>query len=164
MNDFNLIGGVGIMGYLSPMDVRDTYAVIDPIYGIDGLRNVDTIDDLNEISFERRRPGMIVGVNGGEIYYKLKNVLWDGLITDWDEIDLTKITHIDKEIPDGIMDGTNTVFMLSSEPIPNSEHLFLNGLLQDEGYGEDYVILGNTITFNEAPLPGMRLRCSYRTT
>ena len=43
MSDFNLRGGVGVMGYLSPMDTRDTYPVIDPIYGIDGLRNVDTI-------------------------------------------------------------------------------------------------------------------------
>ena len=65
MSEFELVGGIGIMGFISPMDTEDTYAVIDPIYGIDGLRNVDTVEELNSISFERRRAGMIVGVNGG---------------------------------------------------------------------------------------------------
>ena len=48
--DFDLIGGVGIMGFISPMNTEDTYPVIDPIFGVDGLRNVDTIEDLNLIS------------------------------------------------------------------------------------------------------------------
>ena len=40
MGDFSLMGGVGIMGVLTPMDTRDDYAVTDPVYGVDGLRNV----------------------------------------------------------------------------------------------------------------------------
>ena len=161
MSNFNLIGGVGLMGYLSPMDTRDTYAVTDPIYGVDGLRNVGTIDELNTITFERRRAGMIVGVGGGEAYYKLKklnNWLFD--FSDWLEIDLTKITYVDKEIPSGIIDGVNNSFVLNYTPIPGSEHIFLNGLLQDED--EDYIINYDTIIFNEAPLTGMKIRCSYR--
>ena len=55
MSKFELYGGVGIMGFISPMDTNDTYAVIDPMYGIDGLRNVESITDLNTIPFERRR-------------------------------------------------------------------------------------------------------------
>ena len=149
------------MGFISPMDTEDTYAVIDPTYGIDGLRNVDTIDELNSISFERRRSGMIVGVNGGETYYKLKNLNnWLFDISDWLEIDLTKITYVDKEIPSGIIDGINNSFVLNYTPIPGSEHIFLNGLLQDED--EDYIINYDTIIFNEAPLTGMKIRCSYR--
>jgi len=149
------------MGFISPMDTEDTYAVIDPIYGVDGLRNVDTIDELNSISFERRRPGMIVGVGGGEIYYKLKNLNdWLFDISDWLEIDLTKITYVDKEIPSGIIDGVNNSFVLNYTPIPGSEHIFLNGLLQDED--EDYIINYDTIIFNEAPSIGMKIRCSYR--
>jgi hypothetical protein len=74
MSSFELIGGIGVMGFLSPMDTEDTYAVVDPLYGIDGLRNVNTINELNEIPEERRRAGMIVGINGGETYYKLKNI------------------------------------------------------------------------------------------
>jgi hypothetical protein len=161
MSNSELIGGIGIMGFISPMDTEDTYAVIDPIYGIDGLRNVDTLEDLNSISFERRRPGMIVGVNGGETYYKLKNLNdWLFDISDWLEIDLTKITYVDKEIPLGIIDGINISFVLNYTPIPSSEHIFLNGLLQDED--EDYIINYDTIIFNEAPSIGMKIRCSYR--
>ena len=163
MSEFGLVGGIGIMGYISPMDTDDTYAVIDPLYGIDGLRNVDTISELNAITFERRRSGMIVGVNGGELYYKLKDITWTGELTDWVELDLTKVTYVDKEIPTGTIDGVNSTFMLSSEPVPYSEHLFLNGLLQDEGVSEDYVITGNVIVFNEPPSIGMKLRCTYRT-
>jgi hypothetical protein len=28
------------MGFISQMDTNDTYAVIDQIYGVDGLRNL----------------------------------------------------------------------------------------------------------------------------
>lgn len=163
MNDFNVRGGVGIMGFLSPMNTQDTYAVIDPIYGIDGLRNVSDLNELLDIPFERRRPGMIVGVNGGENYFKLKNISWTGQITDWGEVDLSKVIHIDKELPDGLIDGVNQTFFLTYNPIPNSEHIYLNGLLQEEGVNEDYVIVDNVITFNYPPLNGMKIRCSYRT-
>lgn len=165
MSDFNLRGGVGVMGYLSPMDTRDTYPVIDPIYGIDGLRNVDTIEDLISISIERRRAGMLVGVSGGTSYYKLKNVEWVGDITDWEVFTLghqETIKFIDKETPLGVIDGVNNLFVLSNIPDQNSEHVYLNGLLQDNGQFEDYTIIGNELYFNQPPLPGMKLRCTYR--
>ena len=164
MSKFDLIGGVGILGFISPMDTMDTYAVIDPLYGIDGLRNVDTIAEMNAIPFERRRAGMLVGVNGGDIFYKLKNVSWVGDITDWEEFTLNNnqtLNFSDKETPSGVIDGNNKIFTLQNTPTPNSEHLYLNGLLLESG-GEDYVSSGSTITFIDAPLPGDRLRCSYR--
>lgn len=164
MSNFALQGGVGILGFISPMDTEDTYAVIDPLYGIDGLRNVDTITDLNEVTEERRRPGMIVGVSGGTIYYKLKNLpSWNYTLADWDQINFSNTAFVDKEIPSGVTDGVNVTFILTSIPIPGSEHLYLNGLLQDEGITEDYTIIDNIITYNEAPDPNMKLRCSYRT-
>ena len=43
MVKFNTSGGIGVMGFISPMDSRDTYAVVDPLYGIDGFRNVDAL-------------------------------------------------------------------------------------------------------------------------
>lgn len=163
MSNFELMGGIGVMGFISPMDTEDTYAVIDPIYGVDGLRNVSTISELDSISFERRRPGMIVGVNGGETYYKLKNLDdWSFELDDWVEIDLTKVVHIDKEVPTGIIDGTNINFLLNRTPIPGSEHVYLNGLLQDDV--DDYQLNHNTIVFTEPPSIGMKIRCSYRTT
>ena len=41
--DFSLCGGTQVMGYISPFNTNDTYAVIDPLYGIDGLRNVNSV-------------------------------------------------------------------------------------------------------------------------
>jgi len=154
------------MGYISPMATDDTYAVIDPLYGIDGFRNVMTIDDMLEIPEERRRAGMIVGVNGGENYYRLKNIEWTGEITDWEEVFFQNslshsITYIDKEKPIGIANDDNKVFELVSEPIENSEHVYLNGLLQDAG--EDYIISGKYIIFTESPMINSKIRCSYRT-
>ena len=135
--DFDLIGGVGIMGFISPMNTEDTYPVIDPIFGVDGLRNVNTIEDLNLISYDRRRGGMIVGIEGGSKYYRLKNIDWIGDISDWEQIAFllvnggqSSIRFIDKEIPSGVVDGDNDIFILDNIPSENSEHIFLNGLLQ----------------------------------
>lgn len=163
MSSFKSLGGVEIMGYISPVETNDTYAVIDPLYGIDGLRNVKTIEELNHISTERRRAGMIVGVNGGANYYKLRDIAWTNQITDWFEIYLGGVTHIDKEKPTGVIDGVNATFTLQYTPILNSEHLFLNGMLQDEE--DDYTISGSTIVFFTPPMayPHSNIKCSYRT-
>jgi hypothetical protein len=71
MGSFSLSGGVEVFGFISPSNTTDQYPVIDPLYGIDGLRNVNTLSDLNLIPTLRRRAGMVVGVIGGTIYYKL---------------------------------------------------------------------------------------------
>jgi len=81
-------GTVQLTGPIAPTSSGDTYPTHDAKYGIDGFRNVDTIDDLNNISTDRRRAGMIVGVSGGTYYYKLNNEPWNGDITDWTEVDL----------------------------------------------------------------------------
>jgi hypothetical protein len=61
----------------------------------------------------------------------------------------------------GLINGVNRVFLLLFEPVKNSEHLYLNGLLQDSDVGTDYIIVGNKITFYDAPMPGDKIRCSY---
>ena len=47
--------------------------------------------------------------------------------------------------------GSNVVFTLAETPIVSSVQVFLNGLLQEEGSGKDYVLSGTTITFVTAP-------------
>lgn len=69
---------------------------------------------------------------------------------------------IDKEIPLGDINGINTIFTLKKQPIPGSEYIYLNGLLQENGFDLDYTLTGKTITFNLAPLTGMRILCSYK--
>lgn len=47
--------------------------------------------------------------------------------------------------------GSSVAFTLSNTPITNSVQVFLNGLLQQEGSGKDYVLSGTTVTFATAP-------------
>lgn len=85
MGDFSDIGGVPVLGFISPADTMDKYAVTDPFYAIGGLRIINNgIIGLNEIPEGRRRAGMIVGINNGERYYKLLNKEWDYSISDWE--------------------------------------------------------------------------------
>ena len=83
MGSFSLSGGVEVFGFISPSDTTDTYPVIDPLYGIDGLRNVDLLSDLNNIPTLRRRAGMVVGIGGGTTYYKLNSPPWTLTLSDW---------------------------------------------------------------------------------
>lgn len=59
-------------------------------------------------------------------------------------------------------DGIETDFTLDNTPVAGSEHVYLNGLLQDAGGSDDYTIVGDTITFNFAPLATDKLLVSYR--
>lgn len=71
------------MGFISPTDTNDTYPVIDPLYGVDGFRNVNTLSNLDLIPEPRRRAGMVVGVSGGTNYYKLNSSPWNYNFADW---------------------------------------------------------------------------------
>lgn len=71
------------MGFISPTNPLDEYPVIDPLYGIDGFRNVNLLSDLDNIPNLRRRAGMVVGVSGGTQYYKLNPEPWNSTISDW---------------------------------------------------------------------------------
>jgi len=77
-------GGVQVLGFISPTNTSDQYAVIDPIYGIDGWRNVGSLADMYAIPNARRRIGMVVGVSGTPVtYYTLTGNTWTGAASDW---------------------------------------------------------------------------------
>jgi hypothetical protein len=82
--------GFKVSGKVEPVSITDNYPVIDPLYGIDGLRCVATLTEMYDIPLERRRGGMIVGVQdnvgSNTTYYKLKNgIPWQiGDATNWD--------------------------------------------------------------------------------
>lgn len=70
---------------------------------------------------------------------------------------------VDGEVPAGAINGTNTVFTLTSTPAPSSSlALFRNGLLMRQG--SDYSISGTTVTFyvNSKPQTGDLLTANYR--
>jgi hypothetical protein len=66
------------------------------------------------------------------------------------------------ETPFGPINGSNKVFILSFVPDPGSDHIYLNGLLQEFGLTEDYTLSGQILTFVEAPEPGDIITISYQ--
>lgn len=68
---------------------------------------------------------------------------------------------VTRETPTGSVNGANTTFTLANTPVAGTEQVFLNGILQEPGAGNDYTIATNTITYLTAPLTGDRIRVSY---
>lgn len=70
-------------------------------------------------------------------------------------------TVVTRETPSGTINGSNPTFTLANTPTAGTEHLYLNGILQDSGSGNDYTISGGTITMLNVPISGDKLRVSY---
>ena len=75
---------------------------------------------------------------------------------------LSNTNFVDKEIPSGAINGSNTAFSLANTPVAGSEHVYLNGILLESGSGNDYTISGTNITLLSTPLTGEKLRVTYR--
>ena len=69
---------------------------------------------------------------------------------------------VKRETPTGTVNGTNAAFTVAGTIYSGSEEVFLNGILQEPGSSDDYQLSGgNTITFNQAPSSGDRVRVNY---
>jgi hypothetical protein len=68
---------------------------------------------------------------------------------------------VTRETPSGTINGSNVTFTLAATPVAGTEQLFLNGILQEPGAGNDYTISGATITYLTAPATGDRLKANY---
>lgn len=66
-----------------------------------------------------------------------------------------------RETPSGSMNGSNVTFTLANTPVSGTEQVFLNGILQEPGAGNDYTISGGTITYASAPTSSDRIRVTY---
>jgi phage-related tail fiber protein len=72
------------------------------------------------------------------------------------------ISFADNETPSGTVNGSNTTFTLANTPTAGSVSLYMNGMLQEAGSGNDYTISGSTITYLAAPISGDKIRANYR--
>jgi hypothetical protein len=79
-------GGVKLTGFIAPNDSADTFPVFKPIYGLGGLRTVDTLTDRNAITSERREEGMLVYVKEDGQYYQIMSGLTNA---DWVNLNLS---------------------------------------------------------------------------
>lgn len=71
-------GGVRVGGFIAPNDSADTFPVTNPIYGLGGLRTVDTLTDRDAIATQRREEGMLVYVKEDGQYYQMLSGLTNG--------------------------------------------------------------------------------------
>jgi phage-related tail fiber protein len=69
--------------------------------------------------------------------------------------------RITRETPAGVKNGTNATFTLAFTPTTGTEEVFLNGVLQEPGVGNDYTISGGTITMLTAPASDDKLVVCY---
>jgi hypothetical protein len=66
-----------------------------------------------------------------------------------------------RETPSGLVNGSNVTYTLANTPIAGTEQVYLNGILQEPGAGNDYTISGATITYLAAPLTNDKIRVTY---
>jgi Avian adenovirus fibre, N-terminal len=75
---------------------------------------------------------------------------------------ITLANIVTRETPTGLVNGANTTYTLANTPIAGTEEIYLNGILQEPGAGNDYTIATSTVTMLAAPQTGDRLRITYR--
>ena len=107
---------------------------------------VNEISQLNNLPTEKRKPGLLIHVLENNGFYVLKNRSYTFTISDWQSLSINsqedKVFY-DREVPLGLSDGVNKIFTLVHEPKFGSEHVYLNGLLQDpSGKNNDYTKIG----------------------
>lgn len=67
---------------------------------------------------------------------------------------LSPSNFVFEETPSGSINGSNVTFTIASTPTAGTVRVFLNGVRQKSGAGNDYTITTNTITFTTAPISG----------
>ena len=142
---------IPVSGLITPILLSDKYPVIDPIFGIDGLRNVSSISDMTNIPLEKRRAGMVVGIpnssNNTVAYYKLKpegnGLTWSvGTTSDWDGFLNSPTASIPIKynvINETIDVPTNYLYLVHGDLTIGATGVFNN-------YGKTVIINGNLVT------------------
>ena len=74
---------------------------------------------------------------------------------------LSPSNFVTEETPSGSINGSNTTFTLANTPTSGTVRLYLNGVRQKSGAGNDYTITTNTITMTTAPISGDVLIADY---
>lgn len=134
-------GSVRFTGFVAPTDSTDTYAVIDPIWGIDSWRSVADLTARDAITADRRRQGMAVWVVSENKLYVLKTG-----VTNLDWVEFTSGSSVTGTIEQlSIISDGQTSFTLANTPT----NIF--GVVLDQGvfvgYGTDFIVSGTTLTW-----------------
>ena len=139
----------------------DELAVTDAATNFVEVNSAGTVS-TNTTSFTAGRiPLATVVAAGGVITAINDKRAW--LLIDADSTGLTNSNIVDNETPSGDLDGVDVTYTLAFAPSPtDSLHLYLNGIRQKSGAGNDYTLSGSTITFAVAPVSTDVILADYR--
>lgn len=132
-------------------DAVDTAAIVDAAVTLD---KIETLDPAK----------IIIGTATGNQQVSLSG---DVTITEAGVVSINPATVvrvadiIKRETPTGLVDGTNVTYVLANVPKAGLEDVYVNGVLQEGGAGNDYTISGDTITMLFTLQPGDKIRVSY---
>ena len=147
--------GLDIVGDQVTVDVTD---FIDTNYGLqeDGSNNIQiNLEADGGLQFDSTNHGIEIKLADNSL-----TLSTSGLAVNTSEV-LSSSNNVFGESPSGTIDGTNTNFTLANTPQAGTLRVYLNGLRQQEGAGNDYTVSGNTITFTTAPSTGDVILADY---
>jgi hypothetical protein len=128
-----------------------------------------TTDLASEVTNRTNAIAALTGSNGVERTandFHVKLATASGLVADVNglKIDMSVMTAARLKVRDpfsGVQDGTNVEYTLSATPIAGTEQIFVNGLLQYPGAGNDYLIVGTVVTFTTPPTAVDRISINF---
>jgi len=126
---------------------------------VDSTKIADDAVGAEHLNAGAETDGYVLTWNtGGTLTWTAKTSVGESVLTE---------SEVLKEDESANCDGVTVDFSLASAPVTNSVQVYLNGLLQQEGSGKDYVLHGagnQTVTFATAPETGDILIVHYLAT
>jgi hypothetical protein len=107
---------------------------------------------------------LLIGTSGGNATVALSGdvTINEAGVVTVNPATVVRVADIVKgEVPTGAIDGVNDTFVLAHTPRAGTVELFINGVLQDAGAGNDYTVSGTIITTLYLLTPGDKIRVSY---
>jgi hypothetical protein len=93
---------------------------------------------------------------------KVAELAEQGIIVTEEEVTKSAVTDkVTREVPTGVCNGVNKLFILANTPIAGTEEVYLCGVLLNPGVAKDYTFAGTQIILNYAPDTGDDVKVSY---
>ena len=158
--DVRVDSGVGLLTRVQPNNILLTNGTDD--FFIETVAGVGTINALGaaggalNLSLNELQVNAAPGASGDVLTSQ-----GAGLPPVWSAPAVAPVLTIG-EVPGGLVNGANTVFTTAANFTANTTMVYVNGVRQLRGVGNDYTETGpNQITFAVAPLAGFQLQLDY---
>jgi len=122
-----------------------------------GLGNVDNTSNATERAATATLTNKTIALGSNTVTGTMAQ--FDTAVTDSNFVFMASV--ITRETPTGLVNSSNTAYTLANTPVAGSEEVYLNGIMQEPGGGNDYTISGTAITYLTAPVTGDKIRVSY---